>query len=145
MENPLFVSHYTNLFNNYQQQQTWEDYRGPDSEQVRNDIEEDFWKQWKEDKPEYNSILIQKCIDRIIPLSRNDFGTWRTYKDYEKGLIKKSVKRLYDKEIENVKTLLSELFVPICMYKLYNPNNGLMVKKKKKEFNIKKNELNKKK
>jgi hypothetical protein len=144
MENSLFVSYYTNLFNNYQSQ-TWEDYKGPDSEDVRDDIEEDFWKQWKEGKPEYNSILIQECIDRIIPLSRNDFGTWRMYQDTGKKQIKNIVKRLYYKEIEKSKNIIISKFVPYIIHKLYNPDNGLMVKKKEREFNIKKSELNKKK
>lgn len=118
---------------------------GPDVEYVRYEIEECFWKQQKEGKPEINSILMQKCITRILPLSRTYFGTWRSYEDFGKRQIKNAIKRIYDIEIENAKNILSENFVPICMYKLYNPNNGWMVKKKEREFNIKKSELNKKK
>ena len=114
---------------------------GPDAEYVRNDIEESFWKMWKEENPELNSLLIQKCIDRIIPWSRGFFCPWRMYHDTGKREIKNAVKRLYDKKIENAKTILSEKFVPICIHKLYNPNNGWMVKKKARQFNIKKSKL----
>lgn len=118
---------------------------GPNVEYVRYEIEESFWKQKKEGKPEINSILMQKCINRILPLSRTYFGTWRSHEDFGKRQIKNAVKRIYDIEIKNAKTVLSEIFVPICMHKLYNPETGWMVKKKEREFNIKKSELNKKK
>ena len=118
---------------------------GPDVEYVRYDIEKCFWEQQKESKSEINTLLMQKCMYRILPLSRTYFGTWRSYEDFGKRQIKKSILRIYDNEIENAKIVLSTSFVPICMYKLYNPETGWMVKKKQIEFNIKKSELNKKK
>ena len=111
---------------------------GPDVEYVRYDIEKCFWKEQKESKFEINNILMQKCMYRILPLSRTYFGTWRSYEDFGKRQIKKAIMRIYDKEIENAKSVLNDIFVPICMYKLYNPDTGWMVKKKEKEFNIKK-------
>ena len=36
------------------------------------------------------------------------------------------------KKRENALTLLNKRFTPYCMYKLYNPNNGLMMIKTSK-------------
>ena len=114
---------------------------GPDCEYIRNDIEECFWKRWKEEKPELNCLLMQKCIDRIIPKTRGFFCTWRMYHDIIKRQLKIAVKRLYNKKIEKAQNIISIKFIPYCMYKLYNPENGFMVKKASDEFNKKKEEL----
>ena len=121
-------------------------YRSPDVEHIRNEIEQSFWKQWKEGKPELNCLLIQKCIDRVIPLTRNDFGTWRFYNDCGKRQLKYAVKRLYDKEIEDAKNIINSKFIPHVIHQLYK-YDGIMMKKTKEHFNEnnKKNILNKKK
>tara|TARA_Y100001970_G_scaffold272323_1_gene368886 strand:- start:3034 stop:3465 length:432 start_codon:yes stop_codon:yes gene_type:complete len=107
---------------------------GPDAEYVRNDIEESFWKMWKEEKPELNSLLIQKCIDRIIPKTRVFFCPWRMYHDTEKREIKNAVKRLYDKKIENAKNIINSKFIPHVLHQLYK-YDGIMMKKTKEHFN----------
>ena len=118
---------------------------GPTAEYVRDEVEKSYWKLWKKGEPELNCLLIQKCIDRIIPETRNDFGSWRGYTSFRmKEKLINRVRMLYDKEIEDAKILLSEKFIPFVQHKLYKPG-GIMTKKIEERFNINKNILNKKK
>ena len=68
---------------------------------------------------------------KIIPDSRNDFGSYRGYATFG---VKVEIANEVIKEgrIEYAKLILQKKFIPICMDKLYNPENGLMVKKTSK-------------
>lgn len=125
----------------------WYEHSGPSAIQVRDSVEQSFWKLWKEGKPEVNCLLIQKCIDRIIPLTRNDFGSWRGYTSFRmKDKLVTDVKRLYDNEIKKAKNTLKTKFVPHVLHQLYKPD-GIMMKNTQEHFEEynKKNILNKKK
>ena len=85
-------------------------------------------------KPETNKIITD-TIKEIIPDNRNDFGSWRGYSTF--GIVKEIAKEII-KEVRKKYALLiiEKKFKPYCMYKLYNPNNGLMMKKTKKTTKI---------
>ena len=51
----------------------WYEEQGPSAEDVRDEIQTFF-----EDK-KYDMVEIQKCTDRIVPMTRNDFGSYRGY------------------------------------------------------------------
>lgn len=110
------------------------------AEYVRHEVRESFWK--KKD-PTLNCLLINKCVDIIIPIGRT-FDCWKNIsRRYKESLIKQ-VKNLYDDEIEKAKKTLSEKFIPYVNHKLYHPD-GFMAKKIKERFNNNNKLLNKRK
>jgi hypothetical protein len=101
---------------------------GPDAYEVRDNIERHFL------NTPYNSFVLLKCIDRIVPITRNDFGSWRGYVSFriEEKLINQ-IKNLYNKKIKDAYEVLSIKFLPHIKHSLYKPN-GIMWNKLKEDF-----------
>jgi len=99
------------------------------AEQVRYEVRESFWKKYES---ELNCLLINKCVNIIIPIDSTIH--WQNINRQWKESLIKQVKNLYDDEIEKAKKTLSEKFIPYVIHKLYHPD-GLMTKKIKERFN----------
>ena len=113
----------------------WYECQGPTAEQVRKDVSEYISK----NSSNINYPLTNDILLKIIPDSRNDFGSWRGYGTF--GVAKEIATEVMNemKKRENALTLLKNSFIPYCMYKLYNPDNGLMMIKTSKTTVIGKN------
>lgn len=114
---------------------------GPDAYDVRDNIERYFSRKntisnssCKNKDEIFNLYLISKCIDRIVPLNRNDFGSWRGYASFrmEEKLIRQ-IKNLYNKKIKEAYEVLTNKFMPNVKHTLYKPH-GIMWKKTKTSF-----------
>tara|TARA_Y100000768_G_scaffold386782_1_gene376043 strand:+ start:530 stop:940 length:411 start_codon:yes stop_codon:yes gene_type:complete len=121
----------------------WYENQGPNAEEVRKDVLKyinvvnkgnDLYEKEK-DK------IIKDVLMKIIPDSRNDFGSYRGYSTFG---VKVEIANEVIKEVrlEYAKLILQKKFVPICMDKLYNPENGLMMKKTAKNTMVGKKECN---
>ena len=121
----------------------WYENQGPNAEQVREDVLKyinvvnkgnDLYEKEK-DK------IIKDVLMKIIPDSRNDFGSYRGYATFG---VKVEIANEVIKEVrlEYAKLILQKKFVPICMDKLYNPENGLMMKKTAKNTMVGKKNCN---
>ena len=78
----------------------WYECSGPNAEDVRHDIQTSF----EARKKLFNCIILQKYIDRIVPITRNDFGSWRGYASFRmKEKLIKRIELLYDEEISRKK------------------------------------------
>tara|TARA_Y100001935_G_C17295820_1_gene506012 strand:+ start:1751 stop:2158 length:408 start_codon:yes stop_codon:yes gene_type:complete len=107
---------------------------GPDYIEVRKDVKKRFYNPnglcIVSVQPKYIS-LVDKIIEEIIPENRNDFGSYRGYA--MSGMcynIVVDVLRKYNAYIKIEKELL-----PYVKYKLYNPDNGWIMKKAMRRFN----------
>ena len=110
---------------------------GPDAYYIRSELEDSFS---KTDDFIFGNVL-QQCIDRIVPVNRNDFGSWRGYHSF--NLLKELkyiVEKLYKKKINNSMEILNEKFLPYVVHHLYKPGS-LYMKKAEERFNNKKSEL----
>ena len=105
----------------------WYECQGPTAEQVRKDVSEYI----STNSSNINYPLTNDILLKIIPDSRNDFGSWRGYGTF--GVAKEIATEVMNemKKRESALTLLKNRFIPYCIYKLYNPDNGLMMKKTK--------------
>ena len=121
----------------------WYENQGPNAEQVREDVLKyinvvnkgnDLYEKEK-DK------IIKDTLIKVIPDSRNDFGSYRGYSTFG---VKVEIANEVIKEVrlEYAKLILQKKFIPICMDKLYNPDNGLMMKKTSKTTMVGKKECN---
>ena len=78
----------------------WYECGGPNAEDVRDDILNSF----EVRKKLFNCIILSKYIDRIVPITRNDFGSWRAYTSFRmKEKLIKRIELLYDEEISRKK------------------------------------------
>ena len=78
----------------------WYECSGPNAEDVRDDILNSFEAREKL----FNCIILSKYIDRIVPITRNDFGSWRGYASFRmKEKLIKRIELLYDEEIARKK------------------------------------------
>jgi hypothetical protein len=78
----------------------WYECSGPNAEDVRDDILNSFEAREKL----FNCIILSKYIDRIVPITRNDFGSWRGYTSFRmKEKLIKRIELLYDEEISRKK------------------------------------------
>ena len=115
----------------------WYECQGPSSEDVRKDVmrELNIFKVGKIDFEAERGKIINNTIMEIIPDSRNDFGSWRGYSTF--GVVKEIAKEII-KEVKKKYAILiiEKKLTPYCMYKLYNPTNGLMMKKISKTTKI---------
>jgi hypothetical protein len=118
----------------------WYECQGPTAEQVREDVLKhiNIVKNGKDLYEKEKDKIITDSLMKIVPDSRNDFGSWRGYGTFG---VKIEIANEVIKEvrIEYAKLILQKKFIPICMEKLYNPNNGLMMNKTKKSTLIGKN------
>tara|TARA_B100001250_G_C19638150_1_gene716965 strand:- start:534 stop:908 length:375 start_codon:yes stop_codon:yes gene_type:complete len=117
----------------------WYQASGPDAYYVRSALEDSFS---KTDNFIFHNVL-EKCIDRIVPTNRNDFGSWRGY--HSNNMLKELkniIENLYNKKINNSMKILNERFAPHVVHYLYKPG-GLYMKRAEERFNTnKKRELN---
>ena len=81
--------------------------------------------------------IIKDVLIKIIPDNRNDFGSYRGYATFG---VKVEIANEVIKEVklEDAKLILQKKFKSICLDKLYNPKNGLMMKKTAKNTMIEK-------
>jgi len=80
----------------------WYQYNGPTAQDVRDDIQNSFEAREKL----FNCIILSKYIDRIVPVTRNDFGSWRGYASFRmKEKLIKRIELLYDEEIARNKKI----------------------------------------
>lgn len=78
----------------------WYECSGPNAEDVRDDILNSF----EARKKLFNFRILSKYIDRIVPITRNDFGSWRGYTSFRmKEKLIKRIELLYDEEISRKK------------------------------------------
>lgn len=110
---------------------------GPDYKEVRKDVKNRFYnlkysKMFTECCQIYQKPgLVDRLIEEIIPESRNDFGSYRGYA--MSGMcynIAVDVLRKYNA----YKTIEKDL-LPYVKYKLYNPNDGWIMRKARVRFN----------
>ena len=72
--------------------------------------------------------IINDAIIKIIPDNRNDFGSWRGYQTF--GIVKKIAKEIIEEVKKKYALLIIEnKLLPYIMYRLYNPNTGIIMKK----------------
>lgn len=118
----------------------WYECQGPTAEQVREDVLKyiSIKKKGKDLYEKEKDKIINDTLMEIIPDSRQDFGSWRGYATFgmKVELANKVIKEI---RLKYAKLILQKKFIPICMYKLYNPDNGLMMNKTKKSTLIGKN------
>ena len=118
----------------------WYECQGPTAKQVREDVLKhiNIVKNGKDLYEKEKDKIITDSLMKIVPDSRNDFGSWRGYGTF--GLkIEIANEVIKEVRIEYAKLILQKKFIPICMEKLYNPDNGLMMNKTKKSTLIGKN------
>ena len=76
----------------------------------------------------FNCIILSKYIDRIVPITRNDFGSWRGYASFRmKEKLIKRIELLYDEEISRKKInkfIMNSAWVQDMLYRppTENPN-----------------------
>ena len=92
----------------------WYEQSGPSAEEVRDDIRESFWKKEKN----FNCIVIDNCIDRIIPKTRNGFGSWRGYRCFKiKENLMDQIKLLYDDVMHKIAKFLDKYWIQDRLYR----------------------------
>jgi hypothetical protein len=96
----------------------WYQCSGPNAEDVRHDIQNSFEAREKL----FNCIILSKYIDRIVPITRNDFGSWRGYASFRmKEKLIKRIELLYDEEIARNKINKFIMNSPWVQDMLYRP------------------------
>lgn len=91
---------------------------GPNAEDVRHDIQNSFEAREKL----FNCRILSKYIDRIVPITRNDFGSWRGYASFRtKEKLIKRIELLYDEEIARNKINKFIMNSPWVQDMLYRP------------------------
>ena len=96
----------------------WYECSGPNAEDVRDDILNSFEAREKL----FNCIILSKYIDRIVPITRNDFGSWRGYTSFRmKEKLIKRIELLYDEEIARKKINKFIMNSPWIQDMLYRP------------------------
>jgi hypothetical protein len=96
----------------------WYECSGPNAEDVRDDIQNSFEAREKL----FNCIILSKYIDRIVPVTRNDFGSWRGYASFRmKEKLIKRIELLYDEEIARKKINKFIMNSPWIQDMLYRP------------------------
>jgi hypothetical protein len=96
----------------------WYECSGPNAEDVRHDIQNSFEAREKL----FNCRILSKYIDRIVPITRNDFGSWRGYASFRmKEKLIKRIELLYDEEIARNKINKFIMNSPWVQDMLYRP------------------------
>ena len=96
----------------------WYQCNGPTAQDVRDDIQNSFEAREKL----FNCIILSKYIDRIVPVTRNDFGSWRGYASFRmKEKLIKRIELLYDEEIARNKINKFIMNSPWVQDMLYRP------------------------
>ena len=107
----------------------WYECQGPNAEEVRKDVLS-FMNIIKLGKDEYEKEkdkIIQDALMKIIPDTRNDFGSYRGYATFG---VKTEIANEVIKEVRKGYALLTieKKFIPVVTHQLYKPN-GIMAKK----------------
>ena len=107
----------------------WYECQGPDAAEVRKDVLS-FMNIIKLGKDEYEKEkdkIIQDALMKIIPDTRNDFGSYRGYATFG---VKTEISNEVIKEVRKGYALLTieKKFIPVVTHQLYKPN-GIMAKK----------------
>ena len=96
----------------------WYECSGPNAEDVRHDIQNSFEAREKL----FNCRILSKYIDRFVPITRNDFGSWRGYASFRmKEKLIKRIELLYDEEIARNKINKFIMNSPWVQDMLYRP------------------------
>jgi len=107
----------------------WYECQGPNAEEVRKDVLS-FMNIIKLGKDEYEKEkdkIIHDALMKIIPDTRNDFGSYRGYATFG---VKTEIANEVIKEVRKGYALLTieKKFIPVVTHQLYKPN-GIMAKK----------------
>ena len=107
----------------------WYECQGPNAEEVRKDVLS-FMNIIKLGKDEYEKEkdkIIQDALMKIIPDTRNDFGSYRGYATFG---VKTEISNEVIKEVRKGYALLTieKKFIPVVTHQLYKPG-GIMAKK----------------
>ena len=107
---------------------------GPDYIQVKKDVVKYLCDRRSQEWPS-NIDLFEQILNEVIPKTRNDFGSLRGYAT--SGLMIELANNVLNKY--NAYLTIEQKFLPYVRYKLYNPDDGLIMKKAMERFNINKN------
>lgn len=113
---------------------------GPDYIQVRKDVVDYLCEQRPFLWP-YNIDLFDMVLEEVIPETRNDFGSYRGYAT--SGVMKEIAHNVLMKY--NAYITIEKELLPYIKYKLYNPDDGLIMKYAMERFNNNKNKFKNKK
>tara|TARA_B110000444_G_scaffold178245_1_gene166914 strand:+ start:345 stop:743 length:399 start_codon:yes stop_codon:yes gene_type:complete len=107
----------------------WYEYQGPNAEEVRKDVLScmNIVKIGKDQYEKEKDKIIQDALMKIIPDSRNDFGSYRGYATFG---VKKELTNEVIEEVRKGYALLiiEKKFIPFVTHQLYKPG-GIMAKK----------------
>ncbi len=107
---------------------------GPDYNEVRKDVKNRLYNLTYSIGYELrseNTGLVDQIIEEIIPETRNDFGSYRGY--VMSGICYKIAVDVLKKY--NAFSTIEKELLPYIKYKLYNPDNGWIMKKAMDRFN----------
>ena len=115
----------------------WYECKGPTAVEVRKDVLShlNIIKNGDIEFEKERGEIINNTILEVIPDTRNDFGSWRGYATF--GVVKEIAKEIIDKvKIKYALLTIEKKFMPYVMHHLYNPQNGIIVKKISKTTSI---------
>jgi hypothetical protein len=118
---------------------SWYECQGPNAEEVRKDVLSfmNIIKLVKDEYEKEKDKIIQDALMKIIPDTRNDFGSYRGYATFG---VKTEISNEVIKEVRKGYALLTieKKFIPVVTHQLYKPN-GIMAKKIARETLVGKN------
>ena len=106
----------------------WYECSGPTYTQVRNDVKKIAEKEIKS----LNHNIFQKISEKIIPETRNDFGSWRGYGTF--GVANEIYNQIYLEYLIEIKkreeaiTLINKKFLPCVKHNLWKPGGKMMMR-----------------
>jgi len=107
----------------------WYEYQGPTAEYVRKDVLSylNIIKVGNVEFEEEKQKIIKDSILKIIPDSRNDFGSFRGYASFN---VKRELAVEVTKEVKirYAYLIIEKKFIPFATHQLYKPG-GIMAKK----------------
>ena len=119
----------------------WYEFQGPNAEQVRKDVLScmNIIKLVKDEYEKEKDKIIQYALMKIIPDTRNDFGS---YRGYATSGVKIEIANEVIKEVRKGYALLTieKKFIPVVTHQLYKPN-GIMAKKISRDTMVGKNPI----
>ena len=111
----------------------WYECQGPDAAEVRKDVLSfmNIIQSGSVEFEEEKQKIIQDALMKIIPDTRNDFGSYRGYATFN---VKTEIATEVIKEVRKGYALLTieKKLIPVVTHQLYKPN-GIMAKKVARE------------
>ena len=111
----------------------WYECQGPDAAEVRKDVLSfmNIIQSGSVEFEEEKQKIIQDALMKIIPDTRNDFGSYRGYATFD---VKTEIATEVIKEVRKGYALLTieKKLIPVVTHQLYKPN-GIMAKKVARE------------